>query len=304
MDSQGHKTSNNPKAMLSSLMSKRQKLQEELRTIEKQVYELETSYLQESSNFGNVWKGYEGFLSSSKNTTNYVWVFKKGSYITEELNAGREEGRSDLGPGRPKGGGLTINGQGKPKKGRSGPRDGRKIRLSNDMDLDDDDDHDMGNWFLFTSVSHSLCALKGGGQKAWNRNRLRIIVHAAFCPSQRASSPRLKTYMNQIGLVQKIKYLFIITIKDSCTKDKRILQTYASDEYWAVVLLAYVWKILLSFGTGIFNGGLRECMVDLYKTSKTQGRLEHWTYDRAQVRNQETRKDSRSYEQAPTSATE
>ncbi|KAJ0769956.1 hypothetical protein HanLR1_Chr03g0118231 [Helianthus annuus] len=34
------------------------------------VYELETSYLQESSNFGNVWKGYEGFLSSSKNTTN------------------------------------------------------------------------------------------------------------------------------------------------------------------------------------------------------------------------------------------
>lgn len=33
----GQKSANNPKAMLSSLMSKRQKLQEELRTIEKQV---------------------------------------------------------------------------------------------------------------------------------------------------------------------------------------------------------------------------------------------------------------------------
>ncbi|KAJ0629497.1 hypothetical protein HanIR_Chr00c09g0906931 [Helianthus annuus] len=36
------------------------------------VYELETSYLQESSNFGNVWKGYEGFLSSSKNTAKLI----------------------------------------------------------------------------------------------------------------------------------------------------------------------------------------------------------------------------------------
>ncbi|KVH91447.1 chromatin modification-related protein MEAF6 isoform X1 [Cynara cardunculus var. scolymus] len=156
MESQGQKTSNNPKAMLSSILSKRQKLQEELRTIEKQVYELETSYLQESSNFGNVWKGYEGFLSSSKNTANLKRsrkfqhedrLFSLSSVTSpaaEELGAGREEGRSDMGPGRPKGGGLTINGQGKPKKGRSGPRDGRKIRLSNDLDLDDDDDHDMG----------------------------------------------------------------------------------------------------------------------------------------------------------------
>lgn len=32
---------------------------------------METNYLQDSSHFGNVLKGFEGFLSSSKNTTKY-----------------------------------------------------------------------------------------------------------------------------------------------------------------------------------------------------------------------------------------
>ncbi|XVE65839.1 hypothetical protein DITRI_Ditri08aG0031400 [Diplodiscus trichospermus] len=66
----GHRGSTNPAAMLSSLINKREKLQDELRTIEKQVYELETNYLQDSSHFGHVLKGFEGFLSSSKNTAN------------------------------------------------------------------------------------------------------------------------------------------------------------------------------------------------------------------------------------------
>uniref|UniRef100_A0A0D9VK06 Chromatin modification-related protein MEAF6 n=1 Tax=Leersia perrieri TaxID=77586 RepID=A0A0D9VK06_9ORYZ len=60
----------NPTAMLSALMSKRAKLQEELRSIERQVYEMETTYLQESNQFGSVLKGFESFLSSSKNTSN------------------------------------------------------------------------------------------------------------------------------------------------------------------------------------------------------------------------------------------
>nr|KJB28466.1 hypothetical protein B456_005G050100 [Gossypium raimondii] len=64
----GHKSSGNPAAILSSLMNKREKLQDELRNIEKQVFELETNYLQDSSHFGHVLKGFEGFLSSSKNT--------------------------------------------------------------------------------------------------------------------------------------------------------------------------------------------------------------------------------------------
>ncbi|KAK8940082.1 hypothetical protein KSP40_PGU015802 [Platanthera guangdongensis] len=62
------KAISNPSAMLAALLSKRDKLQEELRSIEKQVYDLETSYLQESNQCGNVLKGFEGFLSASKST--------------------------------------------------------------------------------------------------------------------------------------------------------------------------------------------------------------------------------------------
>ncbi|KAK6947478.1 Chromatin modification-related protein Eaf6 [Dillenia turbinata] len=43
--------------MIVSLMSKREELQEELRSVEKQVYELESSYLKDSNYFGNVLKG-------------------------------------------------------------------------------------------------------------------------------------------------------------------------------------------------------------------------------------------------------
>ena len=35
----------------------------------RQVYDLETSYLNDSSQHGNVLKGFEGFLSQTKNTT-------------------------------------------------------------------------------------------------------------------------------------------------------------------------------------------------------------------------------------------
>ncbi|KAM7488497.1 hypothetical protein LguiB_025981 [Lonicera macranthoides] len=66
------------------------------------------------------------------------------SPASEEIGMGREDGRSDLGHGRPKGG-LGANGQGKPKKGRTGPRDGKKIRLSSDLDLDDEDDLDLSS---------------------------------------------------------------------------------------------------------------------------------------------------------------
>ncbi|XP_075085460.1 chromatin modification-related protein EAF6-like isoform X2 [Nicotiana tabacum] len=69
MESHGHRGSN-PKAVLASLLSKREKLQDELRNVEKQVYELETSYLQETGTFGNALKGFEGFLSTSNKNAN------------------------------------------------------------------------------------------------------------------------------------------------------------------------------------------------------------------------------------------
>ncbi|XP_065864482.1 uncharacterized protein [Euphorbia lathyris] len=156
MESEGQRTSTNPAAMLATLLGKREKLREELRSIEKQVYELETSYLQDSSHFGNVLKGFEGFLSSSKNTSNLKRsrkfqhedrVFSLSSVTSPaatELGLGRDEGRSDLGSGRTKGGNITSNGPGKPKKGRTpvGSRDVKKIRPS-EAEFDDEDDPDM-----------------------------------------------------------------------------------------------------------------------------------------------------------------
>ncbi|KAL7177661.1 hypothetical protein ACSBR2_030926 [Camellia fascicularis] len=156
MQSDGKKASYNPAATLASLLGKREKLQEELHNIEKQVYELETSYLQESSHFGNALKGFDGFLSASKNTTNLKRsrkfqpedrIFSLSSVTSpaaEEQGVGRDDGRSDLGQGRPKGGGLATNGQGKPKKGRAGGRDTKKIRMSSDLDPEDEDDPDLG----------------------------------------------------------------------------------------------------------------------------------------------------------------
>ncbi|CAL5347419.1 unnamed protein product [Camellia sinensis] len=264
MQSDGKKASYNPAATLASLLGKREKLQEELHNIEKQVYELETSYLQESSHFGNALKGFDGFLSASKNTTNLKrsrkfqpedrifslssvtspalfeysttscmerileryerysyaerqlvaadidsqvrWTLEhvklqarlevldrtqrhfmgedldtlsvkelqslehqldsalkhirsrknqlmndsiselqtKDKIRAEEQGVGRDDGRSDLGQGRPKGGGLATNGQGKPKKGRAGGRDAKKIRMSSDLDPEDEDDPDLG----------------------------------------------------------------------------------------------------------------------------------------------------------------
>ncbi|KAL2469733.1 Histone H4 acetyltransferase [Abeliophyllum distichum] len=135
MELQGHRGSNNPKAMLSSLLHKREKLQEELGNVEKQAF--------------------DGFLSSTKNTSNLKRsrkfqledrVFSLSSVTSpaaEELRVVREDGRLDIGQVRSKGGGLASNGQGKPKKGRTGSRDGKKNRLSSDLDLDDEDDLDM-----------------------------------------------------------------------------------------------------------------------------------------------------------------
>ncbi|XP_072961676.1 uncharacterized protein [Typha angustifolia] len=146
----GHRA--NPAAMLSALVTKRTKLQEELRSIERQVYDLETTYLQESNQFGSVLKGFDGFLSSSKSTANLKRsrkfqpddrLFSLSSVTSpavEEHVAGRDDGRAEYGPGRSKGGSTPANGQGKPKKGgRIALREGKRIR-QNDQELDDEDD--------------------------------------------------------------------------------------------------------------------------------------------------------------------
>ncbi|XP_022898286.1 chromatin modification-related protein MEAF6-like isoform X2 [Olea europaea var. sylvestris] len=80
MESEGQR-SPNPSAILASLLCKRAKLHEELRNIEKQVYDMETSYLQDPSQCGNVLKGFEGFLSSSKSTTLLKKLHEMEAYL-------------------------------------------------------------------------------------------------------------------------------------------------------------------------------------------------------------------------------
>ncbi|KAH7577669.1 hypothetical protein JRO89_XS01G0282800 [Xanthoceras sorbifolium] len=176
MDPEGQRASSNPHAVMASLLSKRAKLHEELRSIEKQVYDMETSYLQDPSQCGNVLKGFEGFLSSSKNTAllkrsrkfqpedrlfSLSSVTSPASFMSfcyfswdvsssgkdscdanaEEQAVGRDDGRSDFGPVRSKGGSIYASGQGKPKKGRGASRDAKRFRHSSeDFDYDDDPD--------------------------------------------------------------------------------------------------------------------------------------------------------------------
>ncbi|KAK8650747.1 hypothetical protein V6N13_140373 [Hibiscus sabdariffa] len=155
MDYDGQRGSTTaPSTMLASLLNRRAKLQEELRNIERQVYDMETSYLQDPSQCGHVLKGFEGFLSSSKN--NALWkrsrkfqpedrLFSLSSVTSpaaEEAAAARDDGKSYYGTGRSKGGGYFANGQGKPKRVRA--REAKRLRHSSEPDFDyDDDDPDV-----------------------------------------------------------------------------------------------------------------------------------------------------------------
>ncbi|XP_024522816.1 chromatin modification-related protein eaf6-like [Selaginella moellendorffii] len=146
----------NPQANLALCVSKREKLLEELRNVEKQVYDLETTYLHDSSQCGNVLKGFEGFLSSAKGAGNMKRprkfstedrLFSLSSVTSpaaEENALGRDtEGRLDgSGQSRIKIAGTPANGPGKQKR-RTGPRDGKRIKQMNEHDLEEEDDLDL-----------------------------------------------------------------------------------------------------------------------------------------------------------------
>ncbi len=53
---------------LNAIQQRKERLDEELKQVEKHVYDLETTYLNDSSQHGNVIKGFEGFLSQTKST--------------------------------------------------------------------------------------------------------------------------------------------------------------------------------------------------------------------------------------------
>lgn len=49
---------------VSQALARRRELEEELHKLERQIYNLESSYLDETWNLGNVVKGFDGYLSS------------------------------------------------------------------------------------------------------------------------------------------------------------------------------------------------------------------------------------------------
>ncbi|KAM7521707.1 hypothetical protein LguiA_011609 [Lonicera macranthoides] len=144
MDPDAQQSSANPSAMLVALLSKRSKLQDDLRNIEKQVYDMETSYLQDPSQCGNVLKGYEGFLSSSKSTN----LLKRSRKFQPEdrlfsLSSITSPAAEEHAAARDGGGGLIANGPGKQRKGRGGASGSRRMRQTSEADFDYEDDPDV-----------------------------------------------------------------------------------------------------------------------------------------------------------------
>ncbi|KAL9275237.1 Chromatin modification-related protein, partial [Drosera capensis] len=160
MDLNGHhNVSSNPSGALASLLSKGAELHEELQSIEKQ----------DPIQCGNVLKGFESFLSSSKTTT----LMKRSrkfqpedrlfslSSITSPAAEDHALGREDSAPGRHKGSGMFGHGTGKPKKGRWAARDGRRIRQA-DPDFNYEDDPNLMTMTtvllkVFTTIGTSNC---------------------------------------------------------------------------------------------------------------------------------------------------
>ncbi|PHU22626.1 hypothetical protein BC332_07733 [Capsicum chinense] len=139
----GQRTSSNPSAVLAALLSKRAKLHEDLRNLEKQVYDMETIYLQDPSQCGNVLKGFEGFLSSSKSTS---FLKRSRKFQPEDrlfsLSSVTSPAAEEQALGRD-GGGISANGPGRQRKGRGGPRDAKRMRHSSEPDYDYEDDPDL-----------------------------------------------------------------------------------------------------------------------------------------------------------------
>ncbi|CAM6127590.1 unnamed protein product [Calypogeia fissa] len=142
----------NPQAALTVLLARREKLQEELKVVEKTVYDLETAYLHDSSQCGSVLKGFETFMSASKNAGNLKRsrkfqpedrLFSLSSVTSpavEENAAGRDaDGRADGVLGRNKAGNLS-NGPGKQKRGRTVPREGKRIKQANEQEPEEEED--------------------------------------------------------------------------------------------------------------------------------------------------------------------
>ncbi|KAB2022860.1 hypothetical protein ERO13_D07G218900v2 [Gossypium hirsutum] len=128
MDHNGQRGSSTPSAMLATLLSRRAKLQEELGNIERQVYDMETSYLQDPGQCGNVLKARSGPGSSSLKTGYSHYLRSLLQWLKRLPLATARDGE-------------PVICRGKPKKGRG--REAKKMRHFSEPDYDYDDDPDV-----------------------------------------------------------------------------------------------------------------------------------------------------------------
>lgn len=103
-----------------ALQKKKKELRQELSAIEKQIYDLETQYLEETKDFGNIFTGWDAYLSADKskakktiNTEDRIFSL---SSVTSPASR-REESNKRKTSG---GGGSTTK---KPKKVKGGGDD-------------------------------------------------------------------------------------------------------------------------------------------------------------------------------------
>ncbi|PPD80242.1 hypothetical protein GOBAR_DD22823 [Gossypium barbadense] len=143
MDHNGQRGSSTPSAMLATLLSRRAKLQEELGNIERQVYDMETSYLQdtrsmrqcfESSKRSRKFQPEDRLFSLSSVASPVEGVFPV-SFLSS-FHEGLK--RLPLATARD---GEPVICRGKPKKGRG--REAKKMRHFSEPDYDYDDDPDV-----------------------------------------------------------------------------------------------------------------------------------------------------------------
>jgi chromatin modification-related protein EAF6 len=109
---------------MSALSKRRKELRTELGTIERQIYDLETSYLEETKEFGNIFTGWDSYLSKEKVKVRKAIFIEDRKFSLSSITSPaskKEESKS--------------NKVGKKRKHKSGTKD-------DDNDDDDDDDDD------------------------------------------------------------------------------------------------------------------------------------------------------------------
>ena len=81
---------------ITALLHKKEQLAQELRNVEKQIFDLEGSYLEENASSGNVLKGWEGYLTAPnrslqstlrKSVKDSDRIFSLSSLTSPQVNA-------------------------------------------------------------------------------------------------------------------------------------------------------------------------------------------------------------------------